>query len=77
MEHVLRNTIYALLDQKTASLPDILHMLTDKTFRAQALRNIQNEQVNRFLASKVPQILESVPSRRRCPYSEQSGLLPL
>ena len=54
MEHVLRNTIYALLDQETSSLPDILHMLTDKTFRAQALRNIQNEQVKLFWRQEFP-----------------------
>ena len=38
MEHILRNTLLALLDQPAAILPDILLMLSDKEFRQRALR---------------------------------------
>lgn len=48
MEHILRNTLLALLDQPRAELPDVLSMLGDKQFRARAMRNIENEQVRTF-----------------------------
>ncbi len=54
MEHILRNAILALLDQPVASMPDILHMLTDKDFRWQALRHIQNQQVKTFWRNEFP-----------------------
>lgn len=54
MEHILRNTIFALLDQPSARLPDILRMLTDKNFRYQAVKNIQNEQVRTFWHDEFP-----------------------
>lgn len=54
MEHILRNTILALLDQPSATLPDILLMLTDKNFRSQAIRNIENEQVLKFWTNEFP-----------------------
>lgn len=54
MEHILRNTLLALLDQPHATLPDILHMLSDKRFRAAAIRNIENEQVRLFWTKEFP-----------------------
>lgn len=48
MEHILRNTLLALLDQPEAKLPDILRMLLDKRFRADAIRHIQNPTVRGF-----------------------------
>jgi hypothetical protein len=33
MEHVLRNAVYALLETQDATLPDVLLLLSDKTFR--------------------------------------------
>ncbi len=54
MEHILRNAILALLDQPSATLPDILLMLTDKAFRYQALRNVENEQVLQFWKKEFP-----------------------
>ncbi len=48
MEHILRNTLLALLDQPRAEIPDVLRMLGDKAFRAVAVRNIDNEQVREF-----------------------------
>jgi hypothetical protein len=48
MEHVLRNTLYALFEQADARLPDILRMYRDEEFRKQVARNIRNEVVKRF-----------------------------
>jgi len=54
MEHILRNALLALLDQPSATMPDILLMLTDKDFRTQALRHVENEQVRTFWKSEFP-----------------------
>lgn len=54
MEHILRNTLLALLDQPKAEMPDILLMLGDKHFRGAATRNIENEQVRTFWTKEFP-----------------------
>jgi type IV secretion system coupling TraD/TrwB family protein len=54
MEHILRNAILALLDQPSATMPDILQMLTSKDFRWQALPHIQNQQVKTFWRNEFP-----------------------
>ena len=48
MEHILRNTLLALLDQPTAKLADIPVLLNDKDFRKQVLKGVTNEQVRQF-----------------------------
>lgn len=48
MEHVLRNTLYALIEAGDATLPDILRMLRDKDYRASVVRRLKNEQVRAF-----------------------------
>lgn len=55
MEHILRNTLLALLDQPRATVADILPMLSSKSFRAKALTNVENEQVLRFWREEFPQ----------------------
>ncbi|MEQ1707491.1 MAG: TraM recognition domain-containing protein [Terricaulis sp.] len=54
MEHILRNTLLALLDQPEAQLPDVLLMLGDKRFRYHAIKNIENEQVREFWTKEFP-----------------------
>ncbi len=48
MEHVLRNTLYALIETGDATLPDILRMLSDKGYRLKVLSKVKNEQVRMF-----------------------------
>ena len=48
MEHVLRNALYALLELGDATLADILRLLTEKAYRAQAISKLANEQVRTF-----------------------------
>ncbi len=54
MEHILRNAILALLDQDHATLPDILSLLTSKSFRTEVVRNIKNKQVATFWRDEFP-----------------------
>jgi DNA helicase HerA-like ATPase len=54
MEHVLRNTLYALIEFGEAKLPDVLRMLTDKSFQREVLARVSNEQVRTFWAREFP-----------------------
>ena len=55
MEHILRNTLYALIECGDATLPDILRMLTDKSFQREVLARVKNEQVRAFWAKEFSQ----------------------
>jgi type IV secretory pathway TraG/TraD family ATPase VirD4 len=48
MEHVLRNSLYALLEQEDARLPDILRLYRDEAYRRGVAARLQNETVRRF-----------------------------
>lgn len=52
MEHVLRNALYALIEFGDAKLPDILRMLTEKSFQREVLARVKNEQVQAFWAKE-------------------------
>jgi hypothetical protein len=48
MEHVLRNTLYALLEREDSTLPDILRLYVDEDFRAEIAKDIRNPVVRAF-----------------------------
>ncbi|MBI3894349.1 MAG: type IV secretion system DNA-binding domain-containing protein [Acidobacteria bacterium] len=48
MEHVLRQALYALIEYGQATLPDVLRILTDKSFRYAVLAKVKNDQVRAF-----------------------------
>jgi len=48
LEHILRNTLMALLEQPNATLADIPRLLDDSSFRKQAIAKVSNEQVRNF-----------------------------
>lgn len=54
MEHILRNVLLALLEQPSATFDDILPLLSDKSFRAKAMQQVQNEQVRTFWLKEYP-----------------------
>lgn len=49
MEHILRNVLMALLEQPSATLHDLLRILSDKKFRQEIACSLTNEPVRRFL----------------------------
>jgi hypothetical protein len=61
MEHVLRSSLYALLEREDSTLPDILRLYADKEFRASVVRGIRNETVRRFWKDE----FEHYPARLR------------
>jgi hypothetical protein len=48
MEHVLRNSLYALLERDGSTLPDILRLYAEKDFRKSVAVGIRNETVRTF-----------------------------
>jgi len=48
MEHILRNALYALLEQKDATLSDIPRLFRDQTYRKRIAASLQNEPVRIF-----------------------------
>lgn len=48
MEHILRNTLYALIEAGDTKLPDILRLISDKNYRAMVISKVSNEQVRAF-----------------------------
>ena len=48
MEHVLRNSLYALLERDDSMLPDILCLYSDEKYRKRLVRDIRNDTVRHF-----------------------------
>jgi hypothetical protein len=61
MEHVLRNTLYALLERDDATLPDVLRLYADDNYRKAVVRAIRNEPVRLFWRNE----FENYPARLR------------
>jgi len=49
MEHILRNVLMALLEQPSATLHDVLRVISDKTYRKSVAASLKNETVRTFL----------------------------
>jgi type IV secretory pathway TraG/TraD family ATPase VirD4 len=49
MEHILRNTLMALLEQPHSTMHDVLRMFSDSAFRKQVAKSLKNQTVRRFL----------------------------
>jgi hypothetical protein len=48
MDHILRNSLFALLEREGSVLPDILRLYTDDAFRREVTSRVRNEVVRRF-----------------------------
>ncbi|WP_457936071.1 type IV secretory system conjugative DNA transfer family protein [Mesorhizobium sp. 10J20-29] len=73
MEHILRNALLALLDQPEAAMPDILSLLTDKSFRYRAVTRINNAQVRAFWRDEFPKYSLRIKSDGISPIQNKVG----
>lgn len=48
MEHILRNALYALMETEGSNISDILRLFTDKDYRYEIARKLQNPTVKEF-----------------------------
>jgi len=61
MEHVLRSSLYALIERDGSTLPDILRLYSDKAFRKSVVRGIRNVTVRKYWVDE----FEKYPDRQR------------
>src|SRR5579863_10444594 len=61
MEHVLRSSLYALIERDGSTLPDILRLYADKAFRKDVTRRIRNPVVRTYWLQE----FEKYPDRQR------------
>jgi type IV secretory pathway TraG/TraD family ATPase VirD4 len=54
MEHVLRNTLYALLETKGSKVSDILKMFSDKDYREKLVKGLENITIKNFWQKEYP-----------------------
>src|SRR6266436_2378109 len=52
MEHILRNALFALLEQPDATLSDVPRLLSDRNYRQQICRSLKNQTVKNFLENE-------------------------
>ncbi|MCC8977607.1 type IV secretory system conjugative DNA transfer family protein [Bradyrhizobium acaciae] len=52
MEHILRNVLMALLEQPSATMHDVLKVISNKAFRRRLTQSLQNETVRHFLETE-------------------------
>jgi hypothetical protein len=73
MEHILRNTLLALLDFPEANFADILRLYTDKTFRHGVVANVANEQVRAFWRKEYPKYTYRYEAEAVAPIQNKVG----
>jgi len=75
MEHVLRNSLYALLEREGSTLPDILRLYADDAFRRSVTAAIRNGVVREFWKSEFPNYPPRLRSEAVAPIQNKLGAL--
>ncbi|MBO9714256.1 type IV secretion system DNA-binding domain-containing protein [Sphingomonas sp.] len=75
MEHVLRNSLYALLERDGSTLPDILRMYADKAFRRGVVAGIGNPVVRAFWKSEFANYPPRYAAEALAPVQNRLGAL--
>lgn len=73
MEHVLRNALYAILDTGGGTLSDVLRLLSDKDYRNDRARRIQNDAVRAFWQSEFPLYADRYRAESAAPIQNKIG----
>jgi type IV secretory pathway TraG/TraD family ATPase VirD4 len=75
MEHVLRNSLYALIERDGSALPDILRLYADKTFRQAIVRSIRNDVVRTFWLNEFAKYQDRWRAETVAPIQNKLGAL--
>ncbi len=75
MEHVLRNSLYVLLEQPAATLLDILRLYTDDAFRTSVTRDLRNDVVRRFWQHEFENYPDRLKAEAVAPIQNKLGAL--
>lgn len=75
MEHVLRNSLYLLLERDGSTLPDLLRLYSDETFRKQTVAAVRNPIVRRFWTHEFAQYPDRLRAEAVAPVQNKLGAL--
>jgi hypothetical protein len=75
MEHVLRNSLYALLERDGSTLPDILRLYSDKAFRRGVVAGVSNPVVRAFWKSEFANYPPRYAAEALAPIQNKLGAL--
>lgn len=75
MEHLLRSSLYALLEQDDATLPDILRLYADKAFRRGVTGRLRNPVVRAFWQKEYPSYPPRYQAEMAAPILNRVGAL--
>jgi hypothetical protein len=73
MEHILRCTLYALLEYGKATLSDILRLLDDKDYRHEVLSYVENPQVLYYFRQEYDKLLPRARQEAIAPIQSKVG----
>jgi hypothetical protein len=73
MEHILRNSLLALLDLPEANLADVSRLYGDKSFRYRVIANSSNEQVRNFWRLEYPKYTYRYQAEAIAPIQNKVG----
>ena len=75
MEHVLRNSLYALLERDGSTLPDILKLYADDAYRKDVVSGIRNDVVKRFWRDEFDEYPARLRAEACAPIQNKLGAL--
>jgi len=75
MEHVLRNSLYALIERDGSVLPDLLRLYADKAFRHGVVAGIRNEIVRAFWRNEFAKYPDRYRAEMLAPIQNKVGAL--
>lgn len=75
MEHVLRNSLYALLERDGSTLPDILRLYSDETYRKHIVGGVRNTIVRRFWTHEFAEYPDRLRAEACAPIQNKLGAL--
>lgn len=75
MEHVLRSSLYALIEREGSTLPDILRLYADKAFRREVVRRIRNDTVRAYWRDEFEHYLDRQRMEAVAPIQNKLGAL--
>lgn len=75
MEHVLRNSLYALVERDGSTLPDLLRLYADKAYRHGVIAAIRNDTVRRFWKNEFAKYPDRYRAEMLAPIQNKVGAL--
>lgn len=75
MEHLLRNSLFALIEREGSTLPDLLRLYTDKAFRQAVVAGVRNATVRQFWRDEFAHYPDRYRAEMLAPIQNKIGAL--